>query len=718
MSTGKEDPGHERDRNAVQREIDDLARQIRYHDERYHRDDAPEIADATYDWLVRRYLSLVACYPPRSPGVDGGVDGWRHPGDDGLSLGAEPADGFTKIAHPRPMLSLTNANDSDDLRGFLESVRRFLKEVHDDPNAEVALVGEPKIDGVSIALHFENGRFVKAATRGDGFTGEDVTSNIAALELVPDELKTDDLPHQLVIRGEIYLEKDAFAALNERQQENGRLLFANPRNAAAGSLRQLDSEITRGRPLRLYCYDAEFCSKPVVARYMAWRQWLMDVGLPVVPHARRLEGIHACVDYHREMAQARASLPFGIDGIVLKLDRFDWRERLGASARAPRWAVAFKFAPLEVDTEIRAIHIQVGRTGVLTPVALLAPVDIAGALVTRATLHNEDEIHRKDIRLGDRVVVRRAGEVIPQVVRVLPAARPQRSEPFVFPERCPICGARALRAEGAIARRCIGGLTCKAQALERLAHFVSRRGLDIEGLGRRTLQALYECGWVQGPAELFLMEDSDGAEGRRRLAEWDGWGKKSAENLFAAIAAKRRPSLARVLYALGIPSIGEVSAKHLARHYGRYAAWVAEGEALAQQPPEALAGSALASVDGIGATIAQSIAAFFSDDGNRAIVRRLGSLLEIESYTEPDTDLPLAGKALVFTGTLKAMTRSEAKARAGALGARVLSKISARTDLVIAGAQAGAKAERASELGITILTEEAWLALARPDDQE
>lgn len=679
-------------------ELARLAGEIARHDALYHRQDAPEIDDAAYDALVRRNAAIEARFPdlvrPDSPST---------------RIGAAPAAGFAKVRHARPMLSLANAFDDDDVREFHAGIRRFLKELADD-SLPLEVVAEPKIDGLSISLRYEAGRFVQGATRGDGTEGEDVTRNLRTLGQVPARL-AGAAPAMVEVRGEVYMARADFAALNAAQQAAGKPVFANPRNAAAGSLRQLDPAVTAGRPLRLFAYAMGDASAAVADTHWDWLQQLQAWGFTTNPLARTCANVDAVLAFHADLAGRRHTLPYDIDGIVYKVNRHDWQARLGFVSRAPRWAIAHKFPAEQAETVLTAIRIQVGRTGALTPVAELAPVTVGGVVVSRATLHNEDEIRRKDVRVGDRVVIQRAGDVIPQVVRAIAATRPADSVAFAFPDRCPDCGSHADRPDGEVVRRCSGGLICPAQAVERLRHFVSRNAFDIDGLGDKHIRAFFADGLVRSPADLFTLAARD-KQSLTPLRNREGWGARSAENLFAAIANRRRIGLDRFIYALGIRQVGQTTARLLARHY----AGIAELRAalVAAADPDSDARADLINIDGIGPGVAGDLVAFFAESHNLEV---LGRLLDAVTPTAPDPpadsgDSPVAGKTVVFTGSLDSLSRGEAKARAEALGAKVAGSVSRKTDYVVAGADAGSKLKKAQELGVAILSEQDWIDLA------
>jgi DNA ligase (NAD+) len=670
-------------------ELAALAAEIARHDRAYYEHDAPLVSDAEYDALRRRNATIEARFPQLI-----------RPDSPSSRIGAAPASAFAKVRHRVPMLSLDNGFDAADFAEFCKRARRFLGL----KDAELQFVAEPKIDGLSISLTYENGRFVQGATRGDGMEGEDVTANLLTMRSVPQRLR-GRAPALIEIRGEVFIEKPDFLKLNEQQAARGDKVFANPRNSAAGSLRQLDPKITAGRPLQLFAYAMGEASEPVADTHWHYLQRLGEWGFQVNPLSR-LVGEQDAETFQREMGETRAKLPYDIDGVVYKIDDLGLQRRLGFVGRAPRWAVAWKFPAEQATTVLEGIGIQVGRTGALTPVAQLAPVNVGGVLVTRATLHNEDEIARKDVRVGDTVVVQRAGDVIPQIVSVLLERRPKGAKPFVFPDHCPVCGSLAMRVEGEAVRRCTGGLTCPAQAVERLIHFVSRPAFDIEGLGAKTIEEFYADELVRSPADIFRLPQHEA-----EIAKREGWGEVSARNLSRAIEARQRIPLARFIYALGIRRIGETNARLLARHYGSYDNWRAQ--MIAATEPESDARNELDSISGIGAAIATELADFFAEPRNLATLDELTEQLQIEDAPQvAGANTELAGKTLVFTGTLETMTRPEAKARAEAMGAKVTDSVSGKTDLVVVGADAGSKAKRATELGVRTVTEAEWREIA------
>ena len=676
-------------------ELARLATEIARHDRLYYVEDAPEISDAEYDRLWRRNADIEARFADL-----------RRPDSPGLRLGAPPSEAFAKVTHGRPMLSLGNAFDAADVREFFQRVRRFLGLAEDAP---VALVGEPKIDGLSATARYQRGRFVRGATRGDGRVGEDITANLRTVRDLPLLLAGAAVPDVLEVRGEVYMMSGDFLALNAEREAAGEPVFANPRNAGAGSLRQLDSRVTARRKLHFFAYAWGEVSAPFAGAYWEALERFQRWGFCVNPLARRCAGVDEALALYDEIAARRSELPYEIDGVVYKGDRLDWQDRLGMVSRAPRWAIAFKFPAERAETVLREIAIQVGRTGALTPVAKLDPVEVGGVTVSRASLHNEDEIARKDIREGDTVVIQRAGDVIPQVIEVVVAKRPPGSAPYRYPRVCPECGSAAAREEGEVVRRCTGGLICPAQAVERLRHFVGRDAFDIEGLGERQIAAFWQDGLIKEPADIFTLRKRNGIFDPP-IEERDGWGEKSAENLFNAIDARRHIELDRFIYALGIRQVGQTTARLLARNYGTLAAWRAAMTAAADR--EGAAYADLVNIDAIGPKVAEDILAFFAEPHTRAVLDDLAAVVEVEEFAAPEGASPLAGKTVVFTGGLVTMTRAEAKARAEALGAKVAGSVSRNTDFVVVGSDAGSKAQKARDLGVQTLAEAEWLALA------
>jgi DNA ligase (NAD+) len=647
----------------------------------YHTKDAPIMTDAEYDALRREADAILADHPEYAEAAEALEE-----------IGAKPASGFAKIRHAVPMLSLDNAFAPEEFTEFCARIRRFLG-LDETP---LAFVAEPKIDGLSISLTYEDRKFTKAATRGDGTEGEDVTQNLLTLESLPRQLPPN-APTKIEIRGEVYMTKSDFLALNESQERK----FANPRNAAAGSLRQLDVSITAKRKLSLFAYAQGESSSPVAKTHWDYLQTLQNWGFSVNPLSQQISEADA-EEFQQKIALNRATLPYDIDGVVYKINDLALQTRLGFAGRAPRWAIAWKFPAERAITVLEAIEIQVGRTGALTPRAKLTPVNVGGVLVQHATLHNEDEIARKEIRIGDTVELQRAGDVIPQILGVVKHA--ENSAPFEFPTHCPICGSLAVRDGDDVVRRCTGGLICTAQITERLIHFCSRGAFDIEGMGDKTVVEFHEAGLLKSPPDIFKLPQHE-----EEIAMREGWGKTSAAKLTAAIEARRKIGLARFIFALGIRRIGENNAKLLARHYTSYANWL--DSMLAATEIGSDARLELGSISGIGPTIATDLAAFFAEQHNLETLNALAAILTITDAETATSTSPLAGKTIVFTGTLS-MARPEAKARAESLGAKVTESVSKKTDYVVIGADAGSKAAKAAELGLTILSEEQFRELA------
>ncbi len=679
-------------------ELARLADEIAAHDRRYFQDDAPTISDADYDALKRRNTAIESRFPhlvrDNSPS---------------LRVGAQRSAAFTPVEHGVPMLSLDNAFADEDATEFDARVRRFLRLGEDI----VAYTAEPKIDGLSASLRYEKGLLVQGATRGDGRVGEDVTQNLRTVEEIPRRLSGRGWPDVIEVRGEVYLGHADFAALNLAAAAAEQRTYANPRNAAAGSLRQIDPAITATRPLRFFAYAWGFVSTSFAATQSEALEALRDWGFQVAPQTVRVEGAGGLLDAYKTMEVLRPRLAFDIDGVVYKVDRLDWQDRLGFVSRSPRWAIARKFPAERARTILEAIDIQVGRTGAVTPVARLRPVTVGGVVVERATLHNADEIARKDIRVGDTVVLQRAGDVIPQVVSVVLEERPSGSEPFEFPTRCPCPLATPLAREtttgGAetVVRRCTGEFACPFQRVEHLRHFVSRRAFDIEGLGEKQLRAFYDEGLIREPADIFrLARRTDVLDA---LRERNGYGETSVANLTAAIEARRKVSLERFIYGLGVRHVGETTALVMARGYGDAPTFLAAMDKVAARDPEAI--DELDALDQVGDAVIEACAAFFSEDHNRRMVEALAGELDIQPTAAPKRDTAIAGKTVVFTGSLERLTRDEAKAQAERLGAKVSSSVSKKTDIVVAGPGAGSKLKTAAELGLKVLTEDEWLAL-------
>jgi len=675
-----------------------LAKEIARHNRFYHTDDAPEISDAEFDALVRENATLEAEFPhlvrPDSPS---------------RQVGAAPAGTLAKVRHAAPMLSLDNAFADEEVAEFIARVRRYLKLA---PDAPVALTAEPKIDGLSCSLRYEKGRLVLAATRGDGMTGEDVTPNVRTIADIPETLGTRaglEIPEIFEIRGEVYMAKADFAALNARllaeadDPEKARQ-FANPRNAAAGSLRQKDAAVTASRPLCFLAHGwGEVSALPVDTQYGVMKA-IESWGLPVSDRLVRVEDLDALIAQYRAIEAARADLPFDIDGVVYKVDRLDWQSRLGSVGRAPRWAIAHKFPAEKAQTTVNAIDIQVGRTGKLTPVARLEPVTVGGVVVSNVTLHNRDEIARLGIRPGDRVVIQRAGDVIPQVVENLTRDAP--GDPFPFPDHCPQCGSEAVAAEGEVDVRCTGGLICPAQRFERLRHFVSRGALDIEGLGEKSIAEFLELGWLNEPADIFRL-----SRHRDELVGREGWQAKSADTLLAAIEAKRAPDAARLLFGLGIRHIGIVTARDLMKNFVTLPRLRAAAEAARAGDADALA--ELTVIDGVGGAVVGALGDFFHEPHNIEAWDDLLAEVSPPDFHVETRASPVTGKTVVFTGSLETISRDEAKAQAEALGAKAAGSVSAKTDLVVAGPGAGSKLKKAAEIGIEVIDEAAWLEIVR-----
>ena len=695
-------------------ELARLATEIAEHDRRYHQEDAPTIPDAEYDALRRRNAEIEVRFPElvRSDSPS-------------TSVGAAPAETFSAVTHAKPMLSLDNVFSDEDVADFVASVRRFLNLAED---AELVFTAEPKIDGLSMSLRYEKGRLVTAATRGDGTTGENVTANILTIDEVPETLD-GDYPDIVEVRGEVYMRRDDFMALNQRMAETGQN-FANPRNSAAGSLRQKNPEVTRSRPLKFFAYAWGETSEPLAETQFAAVKRLESWGFKTNELMARCASLDAMLKRYRLIEEKRASLPYDIDGVVYKVDRLDLQERLGFRSRSPRWATAHKFPAEKATTVLRDIDIQVGRTGALTPVARLEPVTVGGVVVTNATLHNEDYIKGignngqpirdgRDIRVGDTVIVQRAGDVIPQILDIVPEKRPKGSQPYVFPVRCPVCDSHAVREEGEAVRRCTGGLICPAQAVERIRHFVSRNAMDIEGLGEKQIEFFFNhedpALRVRAPADIFTLEKRQAAS-LTKLENIDGFGAVSVRKLFAAIDERRSAAHSRFLFALGIRHIGETNAKRLARHFLSFEALRKAAEAAVMPEGKGDAGNAewqeLVGINGIGAVVAEALVEFFAEEHNRDAVDNL--LKEVTPQDEEpvgDVQSPVAGKTIVFTGGLERMSRDEAKAMAERLGAKAAGSVSAKTDLVVAGPGAGSKLKKAAELGIEVIDEDGWFRL-------
>ena len=679
-------------------ELKRLVVEIGEHDKRYYQEDAPTVSDAVYDGLRRRNDAIEQRFPELI-----------RADSPSRRIGAPPAQKFAKIRHAVPMLSLGNAFSDEEVSEFVERVRRFLRLPQDE---KVAVVAEPKIDGLSCTLRYQGGRLASGATRGDGFEGEDVTANVATITDIPNRLGGIDVPEICEIRGEVYMSHADFAALNERQGKQGKQTFANPRNAAAGSLRQLDASITASRPLRFFAYSYGEMSRVPADTQSAMLKWFERVGLKTNPLTRVCHGVEELLAFHRNMESRRATLGYDIDGLVYKVDRLDWQRRLGFVSRNPRWAIAHKFPAEKATTIVQTIDIQVGRTGALTPIARLEPVTVGGVVVSNATLHNEDEIERLGVRVGDTVTIQRAGDVIPQVLGVV-EDWPRGARPYRFPKTCP-CPLKTAVVREAITggqegarSHCTGEFACPFQRIEHLKHFVSRRAFDIEGLGEKQIELFYQQGWVREPADIFTLERRNA---KISLEEHEGFGEVSVRNLFNAIRQRRQISLERFIYALGMRHVGETTARALARAYGSWQAF--HRASLAAAAGEVETRAEMDNIDQIGDTVIDAIATYFSESHNRGIVERLTvEIDEILPAERPAGDSAVAGKTVVFTGSLEKMTRDEAKAMAERLGAKVAGSVSKNTDYVVAGPGAGAKLAKARDAGVAVLTEDEWFDL-------
>jgi len=674
-----------------------LEAEIAEHDRRYYQDDAPAITDAEYDALRRRYGAIETRFPQL-----------RSLQSLTQRVGTAPSARFAKVRHAVPMLSLDNAFAEEDVVDFVGRIRRFLRLTEDD---EIEFSAEPKIDGLSMSLRYENGALVTGATRGDGSEGEDVTANVKTLEDIPQRLKGKGVPAVCEVRGEIYMTKHAFLALNKRQAESGGQIFANPRNSAAGSLRQKDPSITASRPLGFFAYAWGEISDMPADTQSGMIKWFEHCGFKTNPLTKMCRSVDDLLKFHREIEARRASLDYDIDGVVYKVDRLDWQERLGFVSRTPRWAIAHKFAAEKATTIVRDIEIQVGRTGALTPVAKLEPVTVGGVVVQNATLHNFDEIERLDVRIGDTVRIQRAGDVIPQVLGVIEDKRPRGAKPYAAPKTCPcplhtdVVRETIAGGEEGARTYCTGEFACPYQVLGHLQHFVSRRAFDIDGLGEKQLELFYEKGWVREPADMFMLEKRH----RNDLLGEEGYGETSVRNLFNAIDARRQISLERFIYALGVRHVGETTAVALARGYGSWDAFHAACLKLAKDDEETK--EEMDALDQIGDTVIESLKSYFGEAHNRKRVERLAAQLQIRDAEKPRADSAIASKTVVFTGTLEKMTRDEAKASAERLGAKVSGSVSKKTDYVVAGSGAGSKLAEATKLGVKVLTEDEWLKL-------
>jgi DNA ligase (NAD+) len=688
-------------------ELKRLAAEIAAHDKRYYQQDTPTITDAEYDALRRRNAAIEARFPKLI-----------RADSPSQRVGAAPTGKFKKVRHAVPMLSLDNAFSDEDVIDFVARIRRFLRLGNDE---KIAFSAEPKIDGLSMSLRYEDGELVTAATRGDGAEGEDVTANIRTLGDVPKRLKGRNVPQVCEVRGEVYMTKHAFLSLNERQKAAGGQIFANPRNSAAGSLRQKDPAITASRPLGFFAYSWGEMSKMPADTQSGMIKWFESCGFKTNPLARLCRSTEELMAFHHEIEESRAELDYDIDGVVYKVDRIDWQERLGFVSRVPRWGIAHKFPAERAITVLKGIEIQVGRTGAFTPVGKLEPVSVGGVIVQNVTLHNEDYIKGiggggeqlrggRDLRIGDTVVVQRAGDVIPQIVDVV-ADKPRGKETYQFPTKCPCpLKTKVMREETATGEegaraRCTGEFACPYQKIQHLMLFVSRRAFDIEGLGEKQIELFFDKGWVKEPADIFTLEKKH----RSDLLEQEGFGETSVRNLFNAIEARRKIALDRFVYALGIRHVGETTALALARGYGSWKAF--HDAALKVAKDDADAAAEMDALDQIGDTVIEAVKAYLGESHNRGVVERLTKQITILDAEKPKTNTAVAGKTVVFTGALEKMTREEAKAQAERLGAKTAGSVSRKTDYVVAGPGAGSKLADAKKLGVTVLTEDEWLKL-------
>lgn len=687
-------------KNEAIAELARLAKEISLHDELYYNQESPKISDAEYDKLRKRSDAIEALYPELI----------RHDSPS-KKIGAVVNEKFGKVAHNVPMLSLANAFTDEDIEDFLTRIKKFLGLPESD---EVEIFCEPKIDGLSFSARYEKGTLTLGATRGDGTTGENITENLATF--LPNKLKGNP-PEVLEIRGEVYLSHKEFERINKENEAKGGKIFANPRNAASGSLRQLDTSITASRNLKYFAYGLGEISSPIATTQEGILKALEGFGLATNHLSKTQKNKAGIMEYYNGLYQQRPSLEYDIDGIVYKVNRLDLQARLGFISRSPRWGIAHKFPAERAVTKLEKITIQVGRTGTLTPVAELTPVNVGGVIVSRATLHNEDEINRKDIREGDIVIIQRAGDVIPQVVGVEIAKRTSDSKKFIFPDHCPACGAKATRFEEEAATRCTSGLTCPAQMVEALRHFVSKNAFDIEGLGEKQIESFWQDGIIKNPVDIFRLEENDKTDPLKSIKNREGWGKKSIDNLFEAINNRRNISLERFIYALGIRHIGQQNAKLIARNYGSFKVWYEKMQAIAfefeKAPLQKLSSVELLEIDGIGEKIVEAIADFFGEPHNIKLIDELGTILNIKDAEKVRNDSALSGKTIVLTGTLSRMTRAEAKAKAESLGMKVAGSVSAKTDFILAGEDAGSKLRKATELGLRVISEDEWLEMIK-----
>lgn len=680
----------------AQFESEELKAQIKHHDKKYYQDDAPTISDAAYDELRKRLDTLEKLYPQLIT-KDSPTQ----------KVGAKPLEKFAKVKHAKPMLSLGNAFSMEDVTDFLNKIKRFLGW---EEGKEIEIFCEPKIDGLSFTARYENGNFVQAATRGDGEEGEDITQNISTIKTLPKKL-SGEVPAILEVRGEVYLSHDEFERINKEKLKNEEEPFANPRNAAAGSLRQLDASITASRKLEYFVYGwGEVSELPWKSQSEAFK-FFQSAGFVINKKTSLCKNLDEIEKYYNGIYVERPELDYDIDGVVYKVNDLQLQERLGFIARAPRWAIAHKFPAQQAKTKIEDITIQVGRTGTLTPVAELTPINVGGVMVKRATLHNKDEIERKDFRIGDTVIIQRAGDVIPQVVSVEMEKRPANSKPYKFPKICPVCGSPAICENDEAAIRCTGGISCGAQAIEALKHFVSRNAFDIEGFGEKQIELFWKMKLVHEPADIFLLEEKN-KELNPPIEEWEGYGEKSVKKLFEGINSRREIELNRFIYSLGIRHIGGENAKLLSKNYVSFQNFYNKAKNFSDfNSPEY---HELMEIDGIGEKVAESIAVFFQNKKHIELVDRLIAQIEIKDFEViSNTNSPLSDKTIVFTGTLVKLTRNEAKAIAERLGAKVAGSVSAKTNYVVAGEDAGSKLKKAKELGVNVISEDEFLDLVK-----
>jgi DNA ligase (NAD+) len=703
------------EKEEIKKQIEELHKELKKHNKAYYRDDAPTISDAKYDKLKRELIDLETEYPE-----------YITEDSPTQTVGYAVLDEFKKVKHSKPMLSLGNGFSKEDIQDFFDRVKRFLR----IENEKIEVFCEPKIDGLSFGARFENGEFVQGATRGDGITGEDITENLRTIETFPKKLIGKSIPKVLEVRGEVFMMKNDFEKLNEKREESGEKVFANPRNAAAGSLRQLDTSITASRNLQYFVYSLGEMSEDFDVKT---QEALLDetgkLGFKINKLAKLCKSVDEVMKFYDKVQAERYDLEYDIDGIVYKVNDLKYQERLGFVSHSPRWAIAHKFPAEKAITLIEKIDIQVGRTGSLTPVAHLKPVNVGGVLVSRATLHNEDEIERKDIREGDTVTIQRAGDVIPQVVKVDLKKRPSNSKLFKFPNKCPICGSPAVRYDDDVVKRCTGGMSCDAQVIEGLKHFVSRDAFDIEGLGKKQIDNFFQEGRIKSLIDIFKLEERDkkieksagdlglfsvGKEKKTLtpIRSLEGWGNKSADNLFEAINEKRNVELHRFIYGIGIRFVGEITAKLLANHYHSFEN-LKEKMVKAGKDKESEEYKDFINIDGVGGKIAEGILDYFRNEKNIKMLDELATELKIQGAEKVKVRSKLSGKTVVFTGTLEKMTRQEAKVKAESLGIKVSSSISSKTDFLVAGAESGSKLKKAEELGVKVLTEDEWLNILK-----